>query len=221
MIDFINEAFQWVNLPATCLLLVCLFYWLMVVIGAIGVDAFDIDFDADVSADVDVGDFDADGDFNANGGFSSVAEFMHLKEVPIVIVGSVFAVLFWTASLFGNHLLNPTHDRMIGLGLLSVNLPICLLLTRAIIAPLAEGFKPQEVDRVREEMIGLIGRVTTSEVTPAFGQVSIKIDGPELTINARLAADSQPLRKGDAAKIMAYDYEKDTYTVQHSTWDEA
>lgn len=216
MIDFINEAFQWVNLPATCLLLVCLLYWTLVMIGAIGVDAFDLDFDADA----DIGDVDGDFDSNA-GGFSSVAEFLHLQEVPIVIVGSVFALLFWAASFFGNHLLNPTHNRIIGLGVLSVNVPICLLLTRAMIGPFADGFKPQEVDKVREQMIGLVGEVTTSEVTPEFGQVSIKLNGPELVINARSESASQTLRKGDAAKILAYDYEKDTYTVQRSTWDEA
>jgi len=105
MIDFINETFQLVNLPATCLLLLCLLYWSMVIIGAIGVDAFDIDFDADV----DVGDLDLEGDFDSHpGGFNSLAEFMHLKEVPLVIVGSVFALLFWSASFFGNHMLNPS-----------------------------------------------------------------------------------------------------------------
>ena len=217
MIEFINEAFQWVNLPATCLLILCSLYWLMVIVGAIGVDAIDFDLDADVSADVDL-----EGDFNSPaGGFSSVAEFMHLKEVPIVIVGSVFAILFWTASFFGNHLLNPTTNRMIGLGLMSVNVPICLLLTRALISPLAEGFKPREIDRVRESMIGLVGRVTTSEVTSVFGQVSIKLDGPELVINVRTEPNKPTLSKGDAAKIIVYDYERDTYLVQRSDWDEA
>ena len=48
MIEFINETFQLVNLPATGLLLICLLYWLMVIVGAIGVDAIDIDFDTDL-----------------------------------------------------------------------------------------------------------------------------------------------------------------------------
>jgi magnesium-transporting ATPase (P-type) len=222
MIDFINEAFQLVNLPATGLLLLCLLYWLMVVIGAIGVDAIDLDFDADVSADVDIGDLDVDGDFDSSaGGFSSFAEFMHLNHVPIVIVGSVFAILFWTASFFGNHILNPNGNSWIGLGLLSINVPACLAITRMIIGPFAEGFKPQEVDKVRERMVGLMGVVTTSEVTPQFGQVSIKVDGPELVINARTAEDQPGLGKGDAAKIVAYDYENDTYLVELCKWEEA
>lgn len=189
-------------------------YWAMVMIGAIGVDAVDLDFDADV------GDLDMDGDFDSHaGGFSSVTEFMHLNHVPIVIVGSVFAILFWAASFFANHVLNPSGNIWIGLGLLSINVPVCMLITRTIIGPFAEGFKPQEVDTVRERMIGMIGVVTTSEVTPEFGQVSIKLNGPELAINARTESGKK-LGKGDAAKIVAYDYEKDTYLVELSKWEE-
>ena len=216
MIEFINEAFQLVNLPATGLLLMCLLYWLMVMIGAIGVDAFDLDFDADV----DVGDLDVDGDFDSHaGGFSSIAEFMHLNHVPIVIVGSLFAILFWATSFFGNHFLNPGNNLWIGLGLLSVNVPICLLITRLAIGPFAEGFKPQENDTVRERMIGLIGMVMTSEVSETFGQVSVKRDGPELVINARTTDGKPNLGKGDAAKIVAYDYERDTYLVELCKWE--
>lgn len=216
MIEFINETFQLVNLPATALLLMCLLYWLLVVIGAIGVDAVDLDFDADV------GDFDVDGDFDSHaGGFSSVAEFMHLNHVPIVIVGSVFAILFWVTSFFGNHFLNPGGNTWIGLGLLSINVPVCLMITRALIGPFAEGFKPQENDTVRERMIGLIGMVMTSEVSSTFGQVSIKRDGPELVVNARTLEDQPNLAKGDAAKIVAYDYETDTYQVELCKWEEA
>ena len=216
MIDFINEAFQLVNLPATGLLLLCLFYWLMVMIGAIGVDAFDLDFDADV----DVGDLDVEGDFDSHaGGFGSFAEFMHLNHVPLVIVGSLFAILFWATSFFGNHFLNSTGNHWIGLGLMSINVPVCLFITRTIIGPFAEGFKPQENDTVRENMIGLIGIVTTSEVSESFGQVSIKRDGPELVINARTSPQNPDLGKGDAAKVVAYDYERDTYIVELCKWE--
>jgi len=80
---------------------------------------------------------------------------------------------------------------------------------------------PQEVDKVRERMIGLIGKVTTSEVTASFGQVSIKLNGPELAINARTETGEPTLAKGDAAKVVSYDYEKDTYVVERSSWDQA
>ena len=96
----------------------------------------------------------------------------------------------------------------------------CLFLTRLIIGPFAEGFKPQENDTTRDRMIGLVGAVTTSEVTETFGQVSIKVDGPELVINARTNPDKPNLGKGDAAKILAYDYEKDTYLVELCKWED-
>ena len=215
MIEFINETFQLVNLPATGLLLVCLAYWLMVIVGAIGVDAIDIDFDTDL------GVLDVDGDFDTHtGGFSSFAELMHLNHVPVVLVGSVFAMLFWIACICGNRLLNPGGNILIGLAIGSVNVAVCLFLTRLIIGPFAEGFKPHENDTTRDRMIGMIGVVTTSEVTETFGQVSIKLDGPELVINARTAPDQTDLGKGDAAKILAYDYEKDTYLVELCKWED-
>ncbi len=213
MIEFVNQSFSLFNLPATALLLLVLLYWAMVIVGAIGMDAVDFDFDADVDVDID-GDFDS-----VAGGFSSFAEFMHLNHVPIVIVLSVFALLFWASSFFGNHFLNPSGNNIIGLGLMSLNVPVCLVLTRLIIGPFAEGFKPREVDKVRESMVGLIGEVTTSEVTSEFGQVSIRQDGPELVINARTETDKPELGKGDAAKIVAYDYEKDTYLVELCKWE--
>ncbi len=214
MIEFVNEAFQLSNLPATGFLLLISFYWLMVVLGAIGMDAIDLDFDADVDVDID-GDFDT-----TAGGFSSFAEFMHLAHVPIVIVASVFALLFWAASFFGNHYLNSSGNTIIGLGLMSLNVPVCLVLTRMIIGPFAEGFKPQEVDKERKRMVGLIGEVTSSEVTPSFGVVSVRQNGPEMVINVRSEKDKPKLGKGDAAKIVAYDYENNTYLVELCKWED-
>jgi len=215
MTEFINEAFQWVNLPATGLLVLCLLYWLMVIVGAIGVDAIDIDFDTDLNV------LDVDGDFDTHtGGFSSFAELMHLNHVPVVLVGSVFALLFWISCLGGNRLLNPDGNILLGLLIGTVGVAGCLFLTRTIIGPFAEGFKPHENDTTRDRMIGMIGAVTTSEVTETFGQVSIKLDGPELVINARTQPDQTHLGKGDAAKILAYDYEKDTYVVELCKWED-
>lgn len=215
MIEFINETFQLVNLPATGLLVICLLYWLMVIVGAIGVDAIDIDFDTDLNV------LDVDGDFDSHvGGFSSFAELMHLNHVPVVLVASVFAMLFWIACLCGNRLLNPGGNILIGLAIGSVSVAVCLFLTRLIIGPFAEGFKPHENDTTRDRMIGMIGVVTTSEVTETFGQVSIKLDGPELVINARTNPDKNDLGKGDAAKVLAYDYENDTYLVELSKWED-
>jgi hypothetical protein len=216
MIDFINETFQLVNLPATGLLLLCLLYWLMVIIGAIGVDAFDIDFDADV----DVG-ADLDGDFDSHaGGFSSFAELMYLNDVPVVLVASVFGLFFWVASFCVNHFLNPSGDLLIGLGIGIANTAVCLFLTRLVIGPLAKGLQTQEVDTKRERMIGLIGEVTTSEVSETFGQVSIRVNGPELVINARTNGKHPNLGKGDSARIVEYDYEKDTYVVELCKWEQ-
>ena len=45
--EFLKECFMTVNLPVTVMLLTVLGYWLMVIVGVLGLDALDLDFGAD------------------------------------------------------------------------------------------------------------------------------------------------------------------------------
>ena len=53
MMELVTAAFLPVNFVLTVLLILVVLYWLMVIIGALDADLFDIDFDTDVDVDVD------------------------------------------------------------------------------------------------------------------------------------------------------------------------
>lgn len=226
MLDFIFECFNYVNLPVTLLLIAMLLYWLMVIVGAVGLDAdFDLDMDADV--DLDAGadlDTDIDGASTLGGGSSttgsdgflrSVFEFFYMGEIPIVIIFSTLMLFFWVATILTNHYTNVDQQAWIACAWIIPNFIVSLVLTRITMIPFAILFrKPPPEDRSRDALIGLIGRVTTSEVTDKFGQLEIKIaDDPEILLNVRVP-HGIALTKNDLAKITSFNAQDGTFGVE-------
>ena len=255
MIEFFYECVNYVNLPATTLMIMVLLYWLMVMIGVFGMDSFDFDLDVnpDVGLDVDLGldadigldaDVGVDADFgvDAHGGVDAapattfaggssttgndgflrtVFEFFYLGEVPIVIIGTFFVLFFWIATFVTNHFFNLDPQRLlVSLLWLTPNIVISLAMTRITMIPFAIVFKKPPPENIRrEEMYGIIGQVTTSEVTEKFGQMEIKRNNePEMTINVRTLR-GEKLGKGDAAKIISYDNSNGTFLVELTKWE--
>ena len=96
-----------------------------------------------------------------------------------------------------------------------------MVLTRYSMIPFAIIFrKPPPENKSREEMHGRIGKVTTSEVTPSFGQMELKLTNePEMILNIRVHPGSKNLAKGDAAKIISYDHTNGTFLVELTKWE--
>lgn len=212
--EFFNEITSAANLVPTVLLGLVLLYWIMIIVGFIGMDAIDLDLDADVGVDGDM-DFDVGGP----GIFASLTQFLHMQDVPIVIVASFFIIFWWIITVSVNHVINPDQGFWISLAILLPCVVASLLLTKIAITPFARGLKNyDEFQDARERLIGSVTTVTTSAVTPEFGQVELATDGPEITMNARTLPGVK-LTKGDAAKIIAYDEQTDIYTVELSNWE--
>ena len=232
MIEFLKESVNYVNLPATTLMIMVLLYWLMIIIGVFGFDAIDLDFDADVDVDISP---EIDGgavstapstSFGGNtttgneGFLRSVFEYFYLGEVPIVIVISFLALYFWMATLATNHYFNVDQNLIPSLLWMIPNTIGTLVLTRYSMIPFAIIFrKPPDEDKKREDMLGLVGVVTTSEVTEKFGQMELeKENGVEITLNIRTRPGVK-LGKGEAAKIMSFDYNAGTFLVELTKWE--
>ncbi len=214
MIDFLNECILPVNLPVTILLGLVLTYWLMVIVGVLGMDTIDLQLD---------GDFDIDGGIDTNIDSSSMVgdffRFMHMGDVPVMIVVSFFVVSMWMVTIVGNHYFNPNFTWLITGLLIPLNLIVSLAATKIVVMPFATMFKHEnEIELDRMEMIGQIGLVKTSEITNKFGQIEVKHDGPPVVVNARTIPEDR-LVQGDAAKIISYDATNDTYLVQLSKWE--
>jgi len=214
MIEFFNECILPVNLPVTILLGLVLAYWLMVIVGVFGMDMIDFDLDGDfgleggIEADVDAGSLV--GDF---------FRFMHMGDVPVMIVVSFFVVSMWIVTIITNHYFNTDFSWLITGFLIIPNLIVSLLATKLVVMPFATMFRHEnDIELDRQEMIGRVGLVTTSEITDVFGQIEVAHDGPPVALNAR-TTPGQPLAQGDAAKIISYNAANDTYLVQLSKWE--
>ena len=238
MIDFFRESVNYVNLPVTTLMIMTLLYWVMVMIGVFGFDSFDLDLDASPDVDLDIGaDFGIDantgldaapgtalgGGSSATGNdgfFRTVFNFFYLGEVPIVIIGTFFVLFFWIATFLSNHFFNMNESFLRSMLWLSPNLVISLALTRISMIPFAIVFKRPPPENIRrEEMYGLIGLITTSEVTEQFGQMEIKLGNePEMRINVR-TKPGETLGKGDAAKIISFNNSNGTFLVELTKWE--
>ena len=212
--DFFQECIAPVNLPVTILLGLVVAYWLMVIVGVLGMDAIDLELDAD---------FDLDGGIDANVDAGSIVgdffRFMHMGDVPIMIVISFFAISMWVVTLISNHFFNPSFSWLVTGFWILPNLLVSLLATKIIVMPFATLFHHEhDMQLERQEMIGKIGIVKTTELTETFGQIEVLHDGPPIVVNARTQPHTT-LAQGDTAKIISHDSENDTYMVQLSKWE--
>lgn len=208
MFQFIQECFAAANLPFTIALLIVMGYWLLAIVGGIGFEVFDFDFGADI-----------DGESLSVAGFiKGVTNFFYLGDIPVVIVGSIFVLLIWVVSMISNHYLNPDFSFWVMLLWLIPNMVLSLLGTKLLLIPIAAIFPKKDHSITRDDFFGKLGVITTSEVTDQFGQMEIQQNGPPILLNVRCRS-GQRLGRGDAAKIIGYRQQDDTFLVELSKWE--
>src|SRR5689334_13025861 len=95
MLEVFSEAIRPINLPFTILLGIVVLYWILVAVGAFGLD-FGADGDIDADAGADIADADA-------GWFSHFLNFINVGEVPITIVLSFLTLSAWFLSIVVNY----------------------------------------------------------------------------------------------------------------------
>jgi len=171
-------------------------------VGAIGLDYLDLDLDFDV-------DFDADASI-LQFGFLPI-KWLNIGSVPTMLWVSVFTLAAWLSSrLFNSPVPHESFD-LIGDGqALLRDFGIAVLCTKCITQPLVGRFDPVEPHRATE-LIGATCVVTTSEVTDSFGEAHYTTNGAPLKLTVR--TESDPLSKGDTARIINFNPEQNTYTV--------
>ncbi len=204
MADYVAVCFTGPNLPATVLLLLICFYWLFFMLGALGLDLFDLDLD-----------FDGAADSFLSVGFVAL-RFLNIGELPLMLWLSVFAVSFWTLSMsLSISLDSPASQRDVwmALWLIPRNVAVSVLITKILTQPLRGKFSPVE-PYPAEDLIGQEVIVTTGQVTPRDGQARYETEGAPLLLNVRTA--SETLVKGDYAVIVDFDPTKRTYVVTKS-----
>lgn len=199
---FLQFCFAWPALPFSVLLCLVGLYWLLVILGGVGLEAFDLDLDMDLDADFH-------GSL-ADWGMVGVRWF-NLGDVPLMVWLTVLAMTSW--------LLTVTFDRQTvpasaweTTGIVLRNLGIGLLAAKLLTQPLKGKLKHKEPNTL-PELLGRHCQVRTSEITPEFGQVECPTDdGAPLFLNARTSEGAIP--KGRTVEIVDYSPESRLYVVR-------
>lgn len=209
--SFLELIFSGIMLPITALLLLVLCYWCAVLIGAVGLDLFDVEIETEVSSDLDGGVSHGE---NSGGTVISALKFFHLGEVPFMLLISVFTLCWWVATGIGAAYFAERFTGIWALIWIGPSFLVGLLMTKGLLLPTSRFFRA--LDGSRHAEINLVGRtcaVTSSEVTDKFGLAQVEIDGPPIIIDVR-AENGEVFRKGDFAQVVEFNEVTRTYLIR-------
>lgn len=237
MDDFLAASLSFPTVVFTVLLLIALAYWVLVIIGALGLDALDFDHDHAGGADVHAGDVGGHGDVHHGdvhhgdahhgdahhghdhghtgeglGLLPTLLWVLKLNSVPMTIVLS--SVLFWswlTCHLAMHHVVGYDAPRWVEIGLFFGALALSLPLTSLAVRPIAPLFRSPPAQR-RSALIGKIVDVDTSYVSDTFGLAKAEDGGAGLIVQIRSDA-TNGLKRGDRALVLSFDEAREVYEV--------
>ena len=209
MSEFIDAILNPINLVLTILLGMFVLYWVSVCLGAIDMDALDVDLDVDLDADADL-----DGSHHAIPG-SGFLRFFNLGEVPLMVLLSVFVLVLWAVGVASHRYIGGWSVLMQLLVLLPMILAAALL-TKLATAPLKKVFRELEASQHTGEIdfIGMRCTVASLSLDQRHGQVEVQTDGSPIKLSAYLESEHAALQRGDEAVIVSHDKERGVYRVR-------
>ena len=195
MQELIDASVALVNLPYTILLLICLLYWIAVILGAL-----DVDVDLDVEVDADVG---------VAGGFLG---FFNPADVPFMLIMSIASLTMWMLSVFATGYFELTTP-WIALLLFPVNMLLSFTLARYVSLPFRVIFKRLDEDAVDHvAVVGSLCKIRSTEVSDNRGQAEVEVNQSHLVVNVR-TKEEETLYRGNEAVVVDYLEDEDCYLV--------
>lgn len=205
MANLFSASIALVNLPFTVLLVLIIFYWVGVILGAVDIELFDIDLSPDMESDLEIGQ---------TGGFLySFFHLLNIGDVPVMVVFSVAILCAWCFSMLSNYYLNNGMSLLIGAALLVPNLLVSLLAAAMVTRPLKKIFATFDTNDSHQKIVGRVGTVVSGAVNTDYGQIEIQTAGAPLRVNVRTTGD-MVLKKGDAAIVYDEDSDNNIYLVE-------
>lgn len=180
--EFVNAAVGFPTVVFTCLLVVVVGYWVLVLAGG-----------ADLDADADVG-------------IAGVLAGLGLGGVPATVAASLLIAFGWFVSLVGTVLLGGPGLSVVAAVVLVVALAGGWLGTRLLV-PLLRRALPDTSGPSRADFVGRTCVVRTGRVDRHFGQAEVtSADGSSALVQVRQAG-TDALTAGTPALI--YDFDAD------------
>jgi hypothetical protein len=195
---FIETCMSWPAYPASLLMLVICLYWILVILGALDFDGMDFDIDLDSGTDSVLGL-----------GWVGLRS-LNLGTVPLIIWMTVFGTAWWIFAAAVETGL-PQDDWQTIIFAITRDVGVAVLLTKLITQPMRGKFE-HKVPNPSAEMIGKTCLVTSSEVTPKFGQAEYETEASPLTLHVR--SDEPGIGKGAIVELVSYDSENHVYHVK-------
>lgn len=210
MQELIDVSFQGANVIPTALLIFCVMYWFVVMLGAIDMDFFDIEVDIDADGpDLDV---DADTEISV-GWLNSVLIFFNLPHIPLMIFVSFMALPMWVISVQLNSLMGNT-SLLLGIVFLIPNLLVSLFIAKFLTIPFVKLFSKLNTEgETTTTMIGKICRVVLTLNSDSVGQVEVNVDGSNYRISAK-TTDDKVMKKGEEGLVIEYHENGKYYVVE-------
>ncbi len=206
MQEFLAASLSYPTVIFSVLMIAILLYWLLVIVGAVGLDLLGghdhgLEFDGHHLDAVDA---------------AEAPSAFRLRQVPVTVVVSLLAFYNWLLCHLGSHYLIP-HVNFVNRGitatiLLLLSLVVGFLLTKLSVVPLAPLFHTHHATR-RKELVGEIVTVRTGRVDRKYGQALLDEQEHALLLEVRCDPSSS-LRRGQRVMIISVDDESGTYEVE-------
>lgn len=205
MNDLFNAAISAPNIIPTALVVFVLFYWLVVILGAIDIDFFDFDVELDAEADVD-------GEISVTW-LNHVLAFFNLGQVPFMVFMTFLIIPMWVISVMGNYYLG-NETFWLSLILLIPNFIVSLFIAKFLTLPFIHLFGKLDHDiEKNKSLIGKICTVITSASDMSIGQARIQTNGAPLLLNVK-TPEGMAMKSGDTGMVIDYEQDRHIYLIE-------
>ena len=180
----------------TLLLLICMLYWIVAVLGLVDLDVLDMDYD---------GDIDAADSVEAQSGIAGLLFKFGLGGVPLTITISIISLIGWLlcyyASYFAGQII-PTKllNILASIGIFVAATYLSILITAQIIKPIRKLFAKLEIDETKH-ILGQTVIVRSAVVNKDRGEAFMNDGGAGLLLNVRATGEDE-FNKGDEVVII-------------------
>lgn len=187
MLELFHAAFSAVNFIPTALLVFVVFYWLLVILGAVDISSFDIDVDIDLDSDIDL-DADAEVDGGSEASISwinNILAFFNLDKIPLMVFLTFLILPMWVISIMTNYILGNTSF-ILSLVFLIPNFIVSLLIAKPSTYPFVKIFSilDKETENT-QDLLGTVGKVIISASDQKLGQGEVLLSGSNYRINIK------------------------------------
>jgi hypothetical protein len=233
MTEFLAAILAFPTILFTIPLGVVVGYWLIVMVGAVGVDLLDGDI-GDFALGAKAGAAEAleggvkgamEGGAKAalEGGAkagASIFEVLGFGGVPVTVSVSFVVFLSWLMSLAftrpAREALGFLPGALVSGGLAALCLAVGLVLAGLAVRPLRPMFATHQAPR-RSELMGRVCVIASGNVDSKFGHATFEDGGAGLLLNVVCDKPNQ-LTRGEKALILSYDSARDAYEVEPVDW---